>query len=133
MESSTTTPTGQAAPSHEQIADWLDERQGRFIGIANMSTNDEFKFHDGNDWDNSANNKHRWYAVDNANGGKMVIDPGAGYDNFKWTGANGRVRAIWDGADPLNLQYSLTPATEMRVVGNGMVGVNECSTFSICS
>jgi len=35
MESSTTTPTGQAAPSHEQIADWLDERQGRFIGIAN--------------------------------------------------------------------------------------------------
>jgi hypothetical protein len=37
------------------------------------------------------------------------------------------MRAIWDGSDPLNLKYSLTPASEMRVVGNGMniAGVND--------
>jgi len=99
----------------------------KFIYLANMNTNDEFKFHDGNDWDNGANNKNRWFAVDNGNGGKMVVDPGSGYDNFKWTGGAGRVRAIWDGSNTTNLTYSLTPATEMRVVGNGInqAGVND--------
>jgi starch-binding outer membrane protein SusE/F len=97
----------------------------KFILLANMNTNDEFKFHDGNDWNNSANNLHRWFAVDN--NGKMVIDPGSGFGNFKWTGASGRMRAIWDGSNTLDLKYSLTPASEMRVVGNGIdiVGVND--------
>jgi starch-binding outer membrane protein SusE/F len=99
----------------------------KFIYLVNMNTNDEFKFHDGNDWNNSTNSLNRWYAVNNAAGGKMVIDPGSGFDNFKWTGASGRVRAIWDGSNPLDLQYSLTPAVEMRVVGNGInvPGVND--------
>ncbi len=91
----------------------------RFILLANMNTNDEFKFHDGNDWNNSANNLHRWFAVNPSNG-KMVIDPGSGFDNFKWTGANGRMRSIWDGSDPTNPTYHLTLASEMRVVGDGM-------------
>lgn len=99
----------------------------KFIYLTTMNTNDEFKFHDGNDWNNSSNSLNRWFSVDNANGGKMIVDPGSGYDNFKWTGANGRMRAIWDGSDPTNLKYSLTPATQMRVVGNGinMPGVND--------
>ena len=99
----------------------------KFILLANMNTNDEFKFHDGNDWNNGANNLHRWFAVDNNNGGKMVVDPGSGFDNFKWTGTSGRMRAIWDGSNTTNLQYTLTPASEMRVVGNGMniPGVND--------
>lgn len=100
---------------------------GQFIYITNMNLNDEFKFHDGNDWDNGANNKNRWFAVDNANGSKMVIDPGSGYDNFKWTLPTGRARAIWDGSNPLNLTYMLNSAAEMRVVGNGInqAGVND--------
>lgn len=93
----------------------------RFIYIANMNTNDEFKFHDGNDWNNGTNILHRWYAVDGNN--KMVIDPGSGYGNFKYTGANGRVRAIWDGSNPLDLQYQINPAAEMRVVGDGIQGI----------
>jgi starch-binding outer membrane protein SusE/F len=99
----------------------------KFIYLTNMNTNDEFKFHDGNQWDNGANDKSRWYAVNNAAGGKMVVDPGSGFDNFKWTGANGRMRAIWDGSDPTNLKYELHPASEMRVVGNGInvPGVND--------
>jgi hypothetical protein len=95
----------------------------KFILLTNMNTNDEFKFHDGNAWDNSANNLNRWFAVDNANGGKMVIDPGAGFDNFKWTGASGRTRAIWNGSNTTDLKYLLNSAAEMRVVGNGMTGV----------
>ncbi len=99
----------------------------KFILLADMNNNDEFKFHDGNDWNNSTNILNRWFAVDNNNGGRMVIDPGSGYDNFKWTGTSGRVRAIWDGRDATNIQYSLTPAAQMRVVGNGMniPGVND--------
>jgi starch-binding outer membrane protein SusE/F len=99
----------------------------KFINLVNMNTNDEFKFHDGNQWDNGANNKSRWYAVNTAAGGKMVIDPGSGFDNFKYTGPNGRMRAIWDGSDPTNLKYELHPAAEMRVVGNGIdvPGVND--------
>jgi starch-binding outer membrane protein SusE/F len=97
----------------------------KFILLTNMNTNNEFKFHDGNDWNNSANNLNRWFAVDN--NGKMVVDPGSGFNNFKWTGATGRMRAIWNGSDPLNLKFDLTPASEMRVVGNGMniTGVND--------
>jgi len=95
----------------------------KFILFADMNTNDEFKFHDGNDWNNSANNLNRWFAVDNTMGGQMVIDPGSGYDNFKWTGSNGRTRAIWNGSNTTSLQYILNPATEMRVVGDGMTGV----------
>ncbi len=91
----------------------------RFLLLANMNTNDEFKFHDGNDWNNGANNLHRWFAVNPANS-KMVIDPGSGFDNFKWTGTNARVRAIWDGSNTLDLGYSLTFANEMRVVGDGL-------------
>ncbi|RYE16775.1 MAG: SusF/SusE family outer membrane protein [Sphingobacteriales bacterium] len=99
----------------------------KFIYLTTMNTNDEFKFHDGNDWNNASNSLNRWFSVDNNNGGKMVVDPGSGYDNFKWTGGSGRMRAIWDGSDPLNLKYNLSPATEMRVVGNGinMPGVND--------
>ena len=99
----------------------------KFIYLANMNSNDEFKFHDGNAWDNATNSLNRWFSVDNNNGAKMVVDPGSGYDNFKWTGASGRMRAIWNGSDPLNLKYDLTPASEMRVVGNGMniPGVND--------
>lgn len=93
----------------------------KFILLANMNTNDEFKFHDGNDWNNSANNLNRWFALDGAN--KMVVDPGSGFNNFKWTATNGRVRAIWNGSNTLDLQYILNSAAEMRVVGNGMQGI----------
>jgi hypothetical protein len=92
----------------------------KFIYITDLGTDKAFKFHDGNAWDNSSNSLNRWFAVDEANGNKMVVDPGSGYKDFKWTGAAGRVRVIWDGSDPLNLKYSLTSAAEMRVVGNGM-------------
>ncbi len=93
----------------------------KFIFLTNMNTNDEFKFHDGNAWDNGSNDKSRWFSVDNTN--KLFVDPGAGLNNIKWTGASGRMRAIWNGSNTTNLQFDLSPASEMRVVGNGMTGV----------
>lgn len=93
----------------------------RFLQITNMTTNDEFKFHDGNAWDNSANNLSRWYDVDAGN--KIIINGTGAGNNFKWAGATGPVRAIFDYGDVNNPQWSLTPATEMRVVGDGIQGV----------
>lgn len=93
----------------------------RFIFITNMTNNDEFKFHDGDAWDNSANNLSRWYDVDAAN--KIIINGTGAGNNFKWTGTTGPVRAIFDYGDVNNPQWSLTPATEMRVVGDGIQGV----------
>jgi len=93
----------------------------RFLQITNMTTNDEFKFHDGDAWDNSANNLSRWYDV-NASNAIIINGTGAG-NNFKWAGATGPVRAIFDYGDVNNPQWSLTPATEMRVVGDGIQGV----------
>ena len=98
----------------------------KFIYMTNMNTNDGFKFHDGNAWDNASNTLSRWFGVDKASR-KMVVDGYSATDDFQYTGASGRMRAIWDGSDPLNLKYSLSPATEMRVVGDGMniPGVND--------
>jgi hypothetical protein len=97
----------------------------KFLVLQDFAANDEFKIHDGAEWDNGANNKARWFAVDEANGGKVVVDPGAGYQNMKWTGAAGRVRVIFNGTDIKNLKYETSPATEMRVVGNGMAAFPE--------
>lgn len=97
----------------------------KMLVLQDLATGDEFKFHDGNEWNNGANNVSRWFAVDEANGGKVVVDPGAGFQNMKWTGATGRVRVIFDGTDVKNLKYETSPATEMRVVGNGIQGVPE--------
>ena len=96
----------------------------KMLVLQDMTANDEFKFHDGNEWDNGANNKSRWFGPETEGGAKLVVD-GGGAKNVKWTGATGRVRAIFDGSDVKNLTYSLTPATEMRVVGNGMAAYPE--------
>lgn len=96
----------------------------KLIVFQTMSTNDEFKFHDGNDWDNGANNKNRWFGPETEGGSKLIVD-GGGAKNVKWTGAAGLVRVIFDGSDVKNLTYNLSPATEMRIVGNGMAGVPE--------
>jgi hypothetical protein len=37
----------------------------------------------------------------------------------------GRYRVIWDGRNVDNVKYEMSPATEMRVVGDGMQGVND--------
>lgn len=93
-----------------------------FIYLTNMTNNDEFKFHDGNGWDNSTNSLSRWYDVDASD--KIIINGTGPGNNFKWTGATGRVRAIFDYRDINNPGWLLAEATEMRLVGDGIQGVN---------
>ena len=50
---------------------------------------------------------------------------GANFPNI--TNAPARTRVIWDGRDVNNIKYFISPAVEMRVVGDGMnqAGVND--------
>lgn len=95
----------------------------RLILLQNMSNNDEFKFHDGNGWDNSTLNNSRWYDV--TAGGNIILNgtPGVSGNNFQWIGTTGRVRAIFDYGNPSSPGFVLAPANEMRLVGNGIQGV----------
>lgn len=47
--------------------------------------------------------------------------------NFNDYPSAGRYRVIWDGRDRDNIKYFTSPATEMRLVGDGMnqAGVND--------
>jgi hypothetical protein len=105
-------------PSANARMSYLDVN--KFINIVNMSTGDGFKFHDGAEWNNSAPDKPRWYGLD----GTQLKEDGGSLNDIKWTGANGRVRVIFDGTDVKNFQYQINSGSEMRVVGDGMAGVN---------
>lgn len=92
----------------------------KFIFITNMSQNDEFKFHDGNDWTNSSNTNSRWYDMDGSN--KIIINGTGAGNNFKWTGTTGKVRAIFDYSDVSNPKWSLSEANGMWIVGSATPG-----------
>lgn len=96
-------------------------QRDKFIIITNSATTDEFKFHDGPDWDNSTPAKARYWGKTTAP--NELVEPG---DNLVAPGSV-RTRAVWDGTDPQKLKYELSPANEMRVVGNGIdqAGVND--------
>ncbi len=76
----------------------------KFIGLVQMNNGSVFKFHDGNEWNNSAPDKARFYGTASEQG---VIADYFG-DNLKWDGANGLVRVQFDGGDIKKLKYRLT-------------------------
>lgn len=94
----------------------------KFMIITN-SNNDEFKFHDGTEWNNSTPDKARWWGKGSADG---LLDIDGNGANIVATGSP-RSRLIWDGTNPQSLKYEIYPAAEMRVVGNGIdqAGVND--------
>jgi hypothetical protein len=95
--------------------------RNRFVIISNMSASDEFKFHEGPAWDNSTPDKARWWGK-GAAAGTLDVDGNGGNINNA-TGAS-RIRAVWDGTDPQQVKYNMYAAAEMRVVGDGIQGVN---------
>ncbi len=98
-------------------------KRDQFVIIAPSNGTDAFKFHDGPAWDNSTPDKARWWGKGSANG---ILDlDGTGADIIA-TGTP-RTRAIWDGTDPQSLKYDISPAAEMRLVGDGInqAGVND--------
>jgi hypothetical protein len=91
----------------------------KFLILANSSASDEFKLHDGSagsPWTFGVKDD-RWWG--DAGSGKLDYD-GSGPNHFA---EPTRVRAIWNGTDPQQVRYEKSPASEMRVVGNGIQGV----------
>ena len=91
----------------------------KFLIVANSSGTDNFKFHEGPVWDNGTPDKARWWGKGALPG--TLDNDGQGGDIT--ANSTPRTRAIWDGTDPQQVKYELSPAIEMRIVGNGIQGV----------
>ncbi|MEJ8842109.1 SusE domain-containing protein [Lacibacter sp. H375] len=91
-----------------------------FVGVTNFNTG-AWKMIDHNDWNSGDINvtNARSYGAAGASGSTMEVNGG----NFPNIATAGRYRVMWDGRNRDNIKYELSPATEMRVVGNGIQGV----------
>ncbi|MFZ9386540.1 MAG: SusE domain-containing protein [Chitinophagaceae bacterium] len=92
----------------------------KFIILQNISLSDEFKFHDGPVWDNSAPDKARWWGKGGSSGTLDTDGNGPNLNNE--TGTAGMVRCIWDATDPQRVKYNMTRG-QLRIVGSvGVIG-----------
>jgi hypothetical protein len=92
-----------------------------FVGLTNLNSAGGWKLIDNNDWnsgDITASNA-RSYGANGGSGSTMLVNG----PNMPDVSASGRYRVIWDGRDVNNIKYEISPATEMRVVGDGITGV----------
>lgn len=89
-----------------------------FIGLTNF-TADIWKMIDNNDWPNadiSAFN-NRGYGATGGSGSTMTVND---FNNMAAIPSDGRYRVFWDGRDVDNIKYHVTPASQMRIVGDGL-------------
>lgn len=91
-----------------------------FVGLTNFTT-DAWKLIDNNQWDNGSQSVSETRSYGSAGGSGSTM--GVNGPNFPNITTAGRYRVIWDGRDVNNIKYEMSPAAEMRVVGNGMTGV----------
>lgn len=95
-----------------------------FVGLTNFTT-DGWKLIDNDQWNDGSNSvgETRSYGATGGSGSTMEINGG----NFPNITTAGRYRVIWDGRDVDNIKYEISPATEMRLVGDGIdqAGVND--------
>ncbi len=95
-----------------------------FVGLTDFTTGG-WKLIDNNAWNDGSNtvSETRSYGTGSGSGSTMEVN-GA---NFADITTAGRYRVIWDGRDVNNIKYEMSPATEMRLVGDGInqVGVND--------
>lgn len=91
-----------------------------FVGLTNFNTGG-WKLIDNDQWNNGSNavDETRSYGSSGGSGSTMEVNG----PNFPDITSAGRYRVIWDGRDVNNIKYEMSPATEMRVVGNGIQGV----------
>ena len=77
-----------------------------------------WKLIDNNQWNNGSGtvDETRSYGTTSPSGSTLEIN-GANFANIT---SAGRQRVIWDGRDVNNTKYEMSPASEMRVVGDGM-------------
>jgi hypothetical protein len=97
-----------------------------FVGITNFTNNDGWKLIDNDQWNNGSNAVDETRSFGSTGGSGSTLETnGANFPNI--TGAPTRQRVIWDGRDVNNTKYEMSPAAEMRLVGDGMnqAGVND--------
>lgn len=94
-----------------------------FAGVVTFANTGGWKLIDNNAWDNGSNavDETRGYGSTGPSGSTLVVN-GSNMPNITTTG---RYRIIWDGRDVNNVKYHMSPATEMRIVGDGITGVND--------
>ena len=97
-----------------------------FVGINTFPTTGGWKLIDNNAWNNGSNavDETRSYGTPNGDGGTLEVN-GANFADI--ASAPVRSRVIWDGRDVNNIKYFMSPAAEMRLVGDGInqAGVND--------
>jgi starch-binding outer membrane protein SusE/F len=93
-------------------------QRDKFILLQNMSTTDEFKFHDGPVWDNGTPDKARWWGKVGTAGNLDTDGNGANLNNE--TGVTGLVRCIWDATNPQQVKYRMYKG-QLRIVGGAAV------------
>ncbi len=95
-----------------------------FVGISNFVAGG-WKMIDNDSWNNGSNavDETRSYGSTGGDGSTMEVN-GANFPNITSAVSN---RVIWDGRDVNNIKYFISPATEMRLVGDGInqAGVND--------
>ena len=95
-----------------------------FVGIHNFTTGG-WKLIDNGEWNNGSNavDETRSYGTAKNSGSTLEVN-GANFSDITTAGS---YRVIWDGRDVNNTKYEMSPASEMRVVGDGMnqAGVND--------
>ncbi len=100
-----------------------------FVGLADFTASG-WKLIDNNSWNDGSNSVGETRSYGSAGGsGSTVVTNGA---NFPDITAAGRYRVIWDGRNVDNTKYEMSPATEMRLVGDGIdqVGVGDWNPAS---
>jgi len=92
-----------------------------FVGLSDFTV-DGWKMIDHNDWNNGDISvvNARSYGSTGGSGSTLLVNDA----NMPNITTAGRYRVIWDGRNVDNVKYEMSPATEMRVVGDGMLGVN---------
>src|SRR5687768_8711652 len=88
-----------------------------FVGLTDFTT-DGWKMIDHNDWNDASFTvtNARSYGSAGPSGSSLFVNG----DNMPNITTAGRYRVIWDGRNADNLKYEMSPATEMRVVGDGI-------------
>ena len=91
-----------------------------FVGITDLGSGG-WKLIDNDTWNNGSNtyNETRSYCTSGGSGSTLQVNG----DNFSDVATPGKYRVIWDGRNVDNIKYEISPATEMRVVGDGIQGV----------
>jgi starch-binding outer membrane protein SusE/F len=92
-----------------------------FVGLTDFAT-DGWKLIDSSAWNDGSNSASETRSYGSTGGDQSTMEVnGANFPNITTAG---RYRVIWDGRDVNNIKYWISPATEMRLVGDGITGVN---------